>query len=80
MLFRQGRNAPGGAREYFKDGLLTEGFALLAWPSSYGISGVMTFIVSQDGIVYQQDLGPDTETRAAAITAFDPGKGWTKAD
>jgi hypothetical protein len=80
MLYRQGSNAPGGAREYFRDGLLNEGFALLAWPSSYGISGVMTFIVNQDGVVFQQDLGADTDERAAAITSFDPGKGWKKAD
>jgi hypothetical protein len=80
MLYRQGNSATGGAREYFKDGLLTEGFALVAWPSSYGISGVMTFIVNQDGVVYQQDLGEDTEARAAAITSFDPGKGWKKVD
>jgi hypothetical protein len=80
MLYRQGKNAPGGAREYFRDGLLTEGFALLAWPSSYGISGVMTFIVNQDGVVYQQDLGADTDARAAAITSFDPGKGWKRVD
>ena len=80
LLYRQGRSAKGGAREYFRDGLLTEGFALLAWPSAYGISGVMTFVVSQDGVVYQKDLGPETEARAAAINAFDPDSSWRRAD
>jgi hypothetical protein len=80
MLFRQGKNAKGGAREYFRDGLLTEGFALLAWPAEYGISGVMTFVVNQDGVVWQKDLGADTETRAAAIGAFDPDAGWKRVE
>lgn len=80
MLFRQGRRAQGGAREYFKDGLLTEGFALLAWPSEYGVSGVMTFMVSQDGVVFQKDLGAETEARAAEITSFDPDAAWRRVD
>lgn len=77
LLYRQGASAKGGAREYFKDGLLTEGFALVAWPADYGVSGVMSFIVNQDGVVYQKDLGESTATQVAAITTFDPGKGWT---
>jgi len=75
-LYAQGANANGGAREYFKDGLLTEGFALIAWPADYGASGVMTFIVNQDGVVFQKDLGEDTDAAAQAIQAFDPDSSW----
>ena len=77
MLYAQGTNANGGARDYFKDGLLTEGFALLAWPADYGSSGVMTFIVNQDGVVFQKDLGDDTATAVESIQAFDPDSSWT---
>jgi len=77
MLFRQGGLAPGGERDYFKDGLLTEGFALIAWPAEYDVSGIMTFMVNQDGTVYQRDLGEDTEALAGAIDSFDPGPEWT---
>jgi hypothetical protein len=76
MLYRQGANANGGAREYFADGVLTEGFALLAWPAEYGVSGVMTFIVNQDGVVFQKDLGDATPTAVQAITSFDPDSSW----
>jgi len=77
LLYRQGANANGAAREYFKDGLLTAGFALVAWPADYGASGVMTFIVNQDGVVFQKDLGDDTATAVEAIQAFDPDGSWT---
>ena len=76
LLYKQGPNANGGEREYFKDGLLTEGFALLAWPADYQVSGVMTFIVNQDGVVFQQDLGDDTATAAGLIQSFDPDSSW----
>lgn len=76
MLYRQGGHATGGAREYFKDGLLTQGFALIAWPASYQVSGAMTFIVNQDGVVLQKDLGADTEAIAAEMSAFDPDTSW----
>lgn len=76
MLYKQGANANGGAKEYFKDGLLTEGFALIAWPADYGASGVQTFIVNQDGVVFQKDLGEDTATAVEAIKAFDPDASW----
>jgi hypothetical protein len=76
-LFRQGANASGGAVEYFENGVLTRGFALVAWPAEYGISGVMTFIVNQDGVVFQKDLGPNTATVAAQMDAFDPDSTWT---
>ena len=76
MLYAQGPNANGGAREYFKDGLLTEGFALVAWPAEYGSSGVQTFIVNQDGVVFQKDLGDDTATAVESIESFDPDSSW----
>ena len=76
MLYAQGPNANGGARDYFKDGLYTEGFALVAWPADYGSSGVMTFIVNQDGVVFQKDLGEDTATAVESIQAFDPDSSW----
>ncbi len=76
-LTAQGENAPGGAKEYLVDGHLTGGFALLAYPAEYGNSGVMSFLVNQSGIVYEADLGPETATAAAAITAYNPGEGWT---
>ena len=76
MLYRQGENANGGAREYFKNGLLTEGFALVAWPADYQVSGVMTFIVDQDGVVFQKDLGESTAATAAAMVSFDPDNSW----
>jgi hypothetical protein len=77
LLYAQGPNASGGAREYFKDGLLTEGFAGIAWPADYGSSGVMTFIVNQDGVVFQKDLGEDTANVVNSIKTFDPDASWT---
>jgi hypothetical protein len=77
MLYKQGANANGGAREYFDNGALTGGFALVAWPADYGASGVMTFIVNQDGVVFQKDLGEDTATAVDAIQSFDPDSSWT---
>lgn len=76
VLTAQGPRAPGGAKSYLKDGQLTEGVALLAWPASYGNSGVMSFQVNQRGMVYEADLGEDTATAAASIDAYDPGEGW----
>jgi hypothetical protein len=77
LLYRQGDNSNGGAREYFKNGLLTEGFALVAWPAEYQVSGVMTFIVNQDGVVFQKDLGDSTEAAVTAMGTFDHDRGWT---
>lgn len=77
LLRAQGAHAPGGARSYLDDaGRLTGGFAVLAWPATYDNSGVMTFVVNQQGIVFQRDLGPETESLAKAIEAYDPGEGW----
>jgi hypothetical protein len=75
-LFGQSANANGGELSYFEDGLLVNGFALLAWPAEYGVSGVMTFIVNQDGVVFQKDLGADTDALVESIELFDPGDGW----
>lgn len=80
ILTAQGAAAAGGAKNYVANGRMTGGFALVAWPAKYGDTGVMTFIVNQDGVVYQRDLGPDTATRARALRAFDPGPGWERAD
>jgi hypothetical protein len=77
LLYAQGPNANGGAKEYFVDGVLTGGFALVAWPAEYGASGVQTFIVNQDGVVFQKDLGEDTATVVESIKAFDPDNSWT---
>jgi len=76
ILTAQGAKAPGGAKSYLKDGQLTEGVALLAWPATYGNSGIMSFQVNQRGMVYQADLGEDTATAAGAIDAYNPGEGW----
>lgn len=76
MLFSQGASAPGGARDYIVEGKLKEGFALVAYPEKYGVSGIMTFMVNQDGIVWQSDLGEETAERAASMRAFDPDSGW----
>ena len=78
MLFAQGANAAEGAREYIVNDRMIGGFALIATPADYGNSGVMTFIVNQDGIVYEKDLGPDTASEAQKITSFDPDSGWQK--
>lgn len=80
MLTAQGKNASGGAYDYVVGGRMIGGFAAVAWPVRYGDTGVMTFMVSHDGIVYQKDLGPDTAVRAAAITRFDPDSTWEKVD
>ena len=78
MLYKQGPNANGGEKEYFVDGVLTGGFALVAWPADYGSSGVMTFIVNQDGVVFQKDLGEDTATAVDALQSFDPDGSWSQ--
>ena len=77
ILEVQGKNAPGGERSYLdKKGLLTGGFAAVAWPAKYGNSGVMTFQINQQGIVFQKDLGAETERVAPAIAAYDPDDSW----
>jgi hypothetical protein len=76
ILTGQGPGAPGGAKSYLRDGRLTDGFGLLAWPASYGNSGIMSFQVNQRGMVYQANLGEDTGVVASAIEAYDPSDGW----
>jgi hypothetical protein len=80
LLTAQGPAASGGAKSYLVDGSLTGGFAVVAWPAQYRASGVMTFIVNQDGIVFQKDLGDDTEKLALGLAAFDPDTTWTPAE
>ncbi len=75
-LTHQGKNAPGGARSYTDASGVTQGFAFLAFPAAYRSSGVMTFIVSKDGVVYERDLGPGTKARAQRMSGFDPGRSW----
>jgi hypothetical protein len=77
MLSAQGANAPGGARSYLVEGRLKDGFAVVAYPVEYGNSGIMTFLVNQNGVVYERDLGEETGKTAAAITVFDPDDDWT---
>ena len=76
VLTAQGKNAPGGARNYIRNGRMTGGFAFLAYPASYRSSGVMTFLVGADGIVMQKDLGPETAELASKMTLYDPDKSW----
>jgi hypothetical protein len=76
ILTRQGAAAPGGARDDMAGSHLTGGFAMIAYPAAYGDSGIMSFIVSQDDIVYQKDLGPGTAAAAAAINEFNPDLSW----
>jgi len=77
MLSNQGSNAPGGAKDYLVNGKMAGGFALVAYPSNYGNSGVMTFIINQDAVLLQKDLGKTTNQTAEAMTAFDPDKSWS---
>jgi hypothetical protein len=76
IVTAQGTHAPGGAKSYVVDGRLSGGFALVAWPAQYDVTGVMTFIVNQDGSVRQKDLGPETSTLASAIVTYDPDPSW----
>jgi hypothetical protein len=78
ILTAQGPLASGGAREYIVNGRMTEGFALVAFPVRYGVSGIMTFLVNQDGVIYQTDLGPKTVEAGRQMTRFNPDKTWTK--
>jgi hypothetical protein len=79
ILTAQGPSAQGGAKSFVKNGRMSEGFALIAWPAKYDYTGVMTFIVNQDGVVYEKDLGPNTATAAAAIKSFNPDSSWQRA-
>ena len=80
ILTRQGEHAPGGAKSYIANGKMTSGFAFLAYPAEYRSSGVMTFIVTEDGVVYQKDLGKTTDVIAKGIQVYDPDSTWRKAE
>jgi hypothetical protein len=77
MLKGQTANAPGGAKDYAVNGKMTGGFAFVAYPAEYGNSGVMTFIMNQDGVLLQKDLGKTTTETATAMSVFDPDASWT---
>src|SRR5580693_1958329 len=80
MLKGQTDKAPGGAKDYLVDGKMVGGFAFVAYPAEYGNSGVMTFIINQDGVLLQKDLGKTTTETATAMTEFDPDAGWTAVE
>ncbi|MGA3209839.1 MAG: DUF2950 domain-containing protein [Terriglobales bacterium] len=80
ILTRQGKNGQGGAKNYVVNGKMTEGFAFVAYPAEYRSSGVMTFIVNEDGAVYQKDLGKKTDILAKGMREYNPGSGWQKAE
>jgi hypothetical protein len=80
ILKAQGKHAPGGAYEYVVKGDMILGFGLVAYPAKYGSSGIMTFIVNQEGVVYQKDLGKDTAKAAEAIKKYDPDPTWKKVE
>ena len=80
ILSRQGNNSPGGPKSYLAGGKMTGGFAFVAYPAEYRSSGVMTFIVNEDGVVYQKDLGWKTGIVARAMKEYNPNSGWQKAE
>ena len=80
MLTGQGPDAPDGAYDYVVRGKMIGGFALVAYPAQYGSSGIMTFIVNHDGVVYEKDLGPNTAATAQSMTKFNPDKTWKKLE
>jgi hypothetical protein len=80
ILTLHGGNGPGGAKSYVVNGKMTKGFAFVAYPAEYRSSGVMTFIVNEDGVVYQKDLGRNTEALAKAMTEYNPNSSWRKGE
>jgi DUF2950 family protein len=78
ILTKQGDKAQGGAKDYIVNGKMTGGFAILAYPSEYRNSGIMTFLVGKDGVIYQNDLGEKTALLATAMTEYNPGDGWQR--
>jgi hypothetical protein len=77
ILTAQGASAPGGAKSYVVKGEMSKGFALVAWPAEYDVTGVMTFVINQDGMIRQKDLGAGTAAAARAMTVYNPDKSWT---
>ena len=80
ILTKQGEHAAGRAQNYIVDGKMTRGFAFLAYPVEYAISGVMSFIIDQEGIVYQNDLGPNTSNLAKTLGVYDPDRTWERVE
>jgi len=78
VLTAQGAAAKGGAKDYIVNGEMSAGFGLVAYPAEYGRSGIMTFVVNQDGVVYESDLGEDTAKTALELKAFDPDAAWSE--
>jgi len=78
ILTAQGKAAPGGAKDYVVNGEMSEGFALVAWPAQYDVTGIMTFMVSDEGVVYEKDLGPETHEAVKAVILYDPDTSWKK--
>jgi hypothetical protein len=78
MITRQGSHAPGGAKDYMVNGKMAGGFAFVAYPAEYGNSGIMTFIINQDGVLLQKDLGKTTTETASAMSEFDPDTSWSQ--
>ncbi len=76
MLTKQGAEAKGAAKDYVVNGKMTGGFALVAYPEKYGDTGITTFMINQNGIVYEKNLGKDTAELAKAMTEFNPDKTW----
>lgn len=80
ILTRQGKAASGGEQDYVADGKMTRGFAFVAYPAEYRSTGVMTFLVGSDGVVYEKDLGRRTASAAMSLKSYDPDKSWTKTE
>jgi Protein of unknown function (DUF2950) len=80
ILHSQGAEAPDGAKNYVRNRSMTGGFGLIAWPASYASSGIMSFIVNQDGVVFQKDLGPETARLARRITQFNSDPSWARVN
>jgi hypothetical protein len=80
ILSAQGDQARDGEKSYVKNGKMTDGFAIVATPVTYGDSGIMTFLLGRDGVVYQKDLGAKTTEVAASINTYNPDRGWTQAE
>ena len=78
ILTAQGAAATGGAKNYVAAGEMSGGFALVAWPAQYDVTGIMTFIVNQDGVLYEKDLGPETAAAAKTMALYDPDQSWAK--
>jgi hypothetical protein len=80
MLYAQGSRAPGDTRDYIVNGRTTGGFAVIAWPVTYGGTGIMTFMVGHDGAVFEKDLEYGTAAAAGRVQSFDPDNSWKKSD